>query len=99
MPTAPANWTSCGSSLASAVLQQQPDNRKIRPKVRQAAQAEPRENSCGAGRALWIRLECTVGETERLNGVTRHGVHDELAGRVGRKPGKHVGARQPHQGL
>ena len=25
----------------------------------------------------WIRLECTVGETERLNGVTRHGVHDE----------------------
>ena len=27
--------------------------------------------------AVWIRLECAVGETERLNGAARHGVHDE----------------------
>ena len=29
--------------------------------------------------ALWIRLECTIGETGRLNGAPRHGLHDERA--------------------
>ena len=30
----------------------------------------------GRAWALSFRLECTVGDTERLHGVTRHGVHD-----------------------
>ena len=83
-------------------LQQQPGNLKTSTKGTSGGTSIATRNHVALAawsmeRALWVRLECIIGEAERLNGAPRHVLHDKLAGRVRRKLGQNVGARQPHQ--